>query len=332
MTTVLKQSAHETTAANDLWMHAYRQMVRIRMFEEQVNELYTRALMPGLAHLYVGEEAIAVGICEALNKEDYVTSTHRGHGHCLAKGASPDLMFAELLGKEAGYCRGKGGSMHIADPTTGNLGANAIVGGSMGIATGAAFSAKHLKNGRVAVCFFGEGALGQGLLYEEMNLAQLWKLPVIYVCENNLYNEYTHYSETTAGEICGRASAFGVHAETVNGQHVQEVYAAAKKLIERARAGEGPAFLLCNTYRYTGHHVGDIARDYYRTKQEELEWKTDRDPIKLHGGWLVQEKLADAAALAAVEAEVRAEMKTAVDFALAAPFPGPEEVEKHIYA
>ena len=336
MTTALKQGANETTAANDLtnnlWMHAYRQMLRIRLFEEQVNELYTRALMPGLAHLYVGEEAIAVGICEALNKEDYVTSTHRGHGHCLAKGASPDLMFAELLGKEAGYCRGKGGSMHIADPTTGNLGANAIVGGSMGIATGAAFSAKYLKNGRVAVCFFGEGALGQGLLYEEMNLAQLWKLPVIYVCENNLYNEYTHYSETTAGDICGRASAFGVQAETVNGQYVQEVYAAAKKLIDRARAGEGPAFLLCNTYRYTGHHVGDIARDYYRTKQEELEWKTDRDPIKLHGGWLVQEKLADAAALAAVEAEVRAEMKTAVDFALAAPFPGPEEVEKHIYA
>ncbi len=332
MTIAVKQAANEATESSEPWMHAYRQMVRIRLFEEQVNELYTRALMPGLAHLYVGEEAIAVGVCEALGKEDYVTSTHRGHGHCLAKGASPDLMFAELLGKEAGYCRGKGGSMHIADPTTGNLGANAIVGGSMGIATGAAFSAKHLKNGRVAVCFFGEGALGQGLLYEEMNLAQLWKLPVIYVCENNLYNEYTHYSETTAGDICGRAAAFGVHSETVNGQQVQEVYRTAKKLIERARTGEGPSFLLCNTYRYTGHHVGDIARDYYRSKQEELEWKTDRDPIKLHGEWLLSEKLADAAALATVAAEVQSEMKTAVDFALAAPFPGPEEVEMHVYA
>ena len=165
-----------------------------------MNELYTRALMPGLAHLYSGEEAVAVGICEALRTDDYITSTHRGHGHCLAKGASPDRMFAELLGKEAGYCRGKGGSMHIADPATGNLGANAIVGGSVGIATGAAFAAKRLGNGRVAVCFFGEGALGQGSLYEVMNLAQLWKLPVIYVCENNLYNEYTHYSETTAGD------------------------------------------------------------------------------------------------------------------------------------
>jgi acetoin:2,6-dichlorophenolindophenol oxidoreductase subunit alpha len=178
----------------DRWLHMYRQMVSIRSFEERVNDLYTRALMPGLAHLYIGEEAVAVGVCEALTREDYITSTHRGHGHCLAKGATPDRMFAELLGKEAGYCRGKGGSMHIADPSTGNLGANAIVAGSVAIATGAALSAKRLGNGRVAVCFFGEGALGQGLLYEVMNLAQLWKLPVIYVCENNLYTEYTHYT------------------------------------------------------------------------------------------------------------------------------------------
>ena len=175
------------------FLQMYGRMVAIRLFEEQVNDLYTRALMPGLAHLYIGEEAIAVGICSALRADDYITSTHRGHGHCLAKGASPDRMFAELLGKKAGYCRGKGGSMHIADPETGNLGANAIVAGSTGIATGAAFSAKRLGNGRVSVCFFGEGALGQGVLYEAMNLAQLWKLPVIYVCENNTYNEYTHY-------------------------------------------------------------------------------------------------------------------------------------------
>ncbi|MGD0761496.1 MAG: thiamine pyrophosphate-dependent dehydrogenase E1 component subunit alpha, partial [Candidatus Sulfotelmatobacter sp.] len=187
-----------TQTEKDKWLRVYRKLVSIRLFEEQVNELYTRALMPGLAHLYSGEEAVAVGICEALRVDDYITSTHRGHGHCLAKGAAPDRMFAELLGKEAGYCRGKGGSMHIADPATGNLGANAIVGGSVGIATGAAFTAKHLGTDRVAVCFFGEGALGQGSLYEVMNLAQLWKLPVIYVCENNLYNEYTHYTETTA--------------------------------------------------------------------------------------------------------------------------------------
>jgi acetoin:2,6-dichlorophenolindophenol oxidoreductase subunit alpha len=156
-----------------LLLHMYRRMVMIRLFEEQVNDLYTRALMPGLAHLYIGEEAIAVGVCEALRADDYITSTHRGHGHCLAKGAAIDRMFAELLGKEAGYCKGKGGSMHIADPDTGNLGANAIVAGSAGIATGAAFSAKRLGNGRVAVCFFGEGALGQGVVYEVMNMAAL---------------------------------------------------------------------------------------------------------------------------------------------------------------
>src|SRR6184192_4664481 len=190
---------------NEAYLQMYRRMLAIRIFEEHVNDLYTRALMPGLAHLYIGEEAVAVGVCEALNNDDYITSTHRGHGHCVAKGAALDRMFAELLGKEAGYCKGKGGSMHIADPDTGNLGANAIVGGSAGIATGAALSAKMRGSGQVAACFFGDGALGQGLLYETMNMASLWKLPVIYVCENNLYNEYTHYSETTAGEIRERA-------------------------------------------------------------------------------------------------------------------------------
>src|SRR6266851_1207219 len=196
----------------DKALHVYWQMMKIRLFEEQVNQLYLGAKMPGLAHLYIGEEGVAVGVCEALRTDDYITSTHRGHGHCLAKGASVDLMFAELLGKVSGYCRGKGGSMHIADPASGNLGANAIVGGSAGIATGAAFSAKHRGTKQVAVCFFGEGALGQGLLYEVMNLARLWNLPVIYVCENNLYTEYTHYSETTAGDVLSRATAFGIEA------------------------------------------------------------------------------------------------------------------------
>jgi TPP-dependent pyruvate/acetoin dehydrogenase alpha subunit len=332
MTIATDQSKANASVGVEQWTRMYRRMVMIRLFEEQVNELYTRALMPGLAHLYVGEEAVAVGICEALHPDDYITSTHRGHGHCLAKGASPDRMFAELLGKEAGYCRGKGGSMHIADPATGNLGANAIVGGSAGIATGAAFSSKHLGTNQVTVCFFGEGALGQGVLYEVMNLASLWKLPVIYACENNLYNEYTHYSETTAGDLLARGSAFGLHAESVDGQDVRAVYATAKRLVGRARKGDGPAFLLCNTYRYTGHHVGDINREYYRTKQEEQQWKTDRDPIKNLADWLVEQKHADAAALDRVQGEVRAEMKAAVEFALAAPYPDPEEAEQDVYA
>jgi acetoin:2,6-dichlorophenolindophenol oxidoreductase subunit alpha len=332
MTITADQSKRAAAAGVDKWLHAYRRMQMIRFFEEQVNELYTRALMPGLAHLYVGEEAVAVGICEALRKEDFITSTHRGHGHCLAKGASPDRMFAELLGKEAGYCKGKGGSMHIADPATGNLGANAIVAGSTGIATGAAFSAKHLRTGQVAVCFFGEGALGQGVLYEVMNLAALWKLPVIYVCENNLYTEYTHFAETTAGDILDRGRAFGVHAESVDGQDVRAVNEVASKLVERARRGEGPALLLCNTYRYTGHHVGDISREYYRSKQEEQEWKTNRDPLKLLANWLVDQRLAEPTALKLIESEVKAEMQAAVDFAIAAPYPSPDQAEQDVYA
>ena len=322
----------EAAVPAELAIRMYRQMVRIRLFEEQVNELYTRALMPGLAHLYIGEEAVAVGICEALKNTDYITSTHRGHGHCLAKGAMPDRMFAELLGKEAGYCRGKGGSMHIADPATGNLGANAIVGGSTGIATGAALTAKRLKTDQVSVCFFGEGALGQGVLYEVMNLAALFKLPVVYVCENNLYTEYTHFTETTAGDILTRGTAFGVQVEGVDGQDVRAVHAAAQRLVNRARRGEGPALLLCNTYRYTGHHVGDINREYYRSKQEEQEWKTKRDPIKNMGEWLIGQKIADPAALQKIEGEVRDEMKAAVEFAIAAPYPSPEEVDQDVYA
>jgi pyruvate dehydrogenase E1 component alpha subunit len=307
-------------------------MLKIRLFEQQVNQLYLSAKMPGLAHLYIGEEAVAVGICEALRRDDYITSTHRGHGHCIAKGAAVDKMFAELLGKEAGYCRGKGGSMHIADQDSGNLGANAIVGGSTGIATGAAMSAKMRGSDQVAVCFFGDGALGQGLLYEAMNMAALWKLPVIYVCENNQYTEYTHYRETTAGEVIARAEAFGIHSEAIDGQDVKIVHAAGLNLVERARRGVGPSFLLCNTYRFHGHHVGDIDRAYYRAKAEEEEWKTHRDPIALLAEWLQQNKLTDRTALDAIEDELSTEIRSAVSSALNAPYPETTEVNQHVYA
>jgi pyruvate dehydrogenase E1 component alpha subunit len=336
MSTTLHQSEDQSKTQPAVeaqqWLRMYRRMVMIRLFEEQVNDLYTRALMPGLAHLYIGEEAVAVGICEALNPNDYITSTHRGHGHCLAKGASLDRMFAELLGKEAGYCKGKGGSMHIADPDTGNLGANAIVGGSAGIATGAALSAKRLKTGQVSVCFFGDGALGQGLLYEVMNMASLWKLPVIYVCENNLYNEYTHNSETLAGDMLARATAFGIPAERIDGQDVRGVYTAAKRIVERTRSGAGPAFLVCDTYRFLGHHVGDISREYYRSKQEEQLWKTQRDPIQLLAGWLLSQNLADQARLDQIHSEVESEVAKAVQFAIDAPYPTPDKVDQDVYA
>jgi len=313
-------------------VHMYRQMLAIRLFEERVNDLYTRALMPGLAHLYIGEEAVAVGVCEALQADDYITSTHRGHGHCLAKGAAPNLMFAELLGKEAGYCKGKGGSMHIADPATGNLGANAIVGGGATLATGAAYASKALGQNRVAVCFFGEGALGQGVLYESMNLAQLWKLPVIFACENNGYNEYTHFSESTAGDVIARAQAFGMATETIDGQNVRDVHTIAAKFIERARKGDGPAFLQFKTYRYHGHHVGDIARAYYRPKAEEQEWVTERDPITLHGQWMMDNGVADRAQLDAIQEELIAEMDAAMQFAIDSPYPDPSKVDQDIYA
>ena len=313
-------------------LHMYQQMVKIREFEERVNELYKSAKMPGLAHLYTGEEAVAVGVCEALRRDDYITSTHRGHGHCLAKGASVDRMFAELLGKEAGFCRGKGGSMHIADPASGNLGANAIVGGSAGIATGAAFSAKRRGTGQVAVCFFGDGALGQGLLYEVMNMAALWKLPVIYVCENNLYNEYTHYSETTAGELTARAQAFGISTEIIDGQDVQLVYATMQRLVADARRGNGPAFLQCNTYRYYGHHVGDINRTYYRSKEEEHTWTSARDPLKILAERLVSQGLTEQPVLDQIHHDVKAEVNAGVQFALDAPYPDVGEVEEDVYA
>lgn len=314
------------------YLRMYRQMVRIRVFEDNANQLYLSAKMPGLTHMYSGEEAVAVGICEALGDSDKITSTHRGHGHCVAKGAEYKEMFCELLGKVDGYCRGKGGSMHIADQAHGNLGANAIVGGSAGIATGAALSAKRLRTKDVAVCFFGDGALGQGLLYEAMNMAALWKLPVIYACENNLYGEYTKVEEMAAGALTARAAAFGIETHVVDGQDVLAVNRLARDLVERARRGEGPFFIQLNTYRFHGHHVGDINRDYYRSKAEETLWKTERDPITNFGKWLTIEKIAGEDELKAIDKSVRAEAEAAVEYALAAPYPDAAEVRMHVYA
>lgn len=312
------------------YIHFYGQMYRIRVFEEHANQLYMDGKMPGLTHMSSGQEAVAVGVCEALSKEDYITSTHRGHGHCLAKGASLDRMFGELLGKEMGYCRGKGGSMHIADQDNGNLGANAIVGGSAGIATGAAFSAKFLNNGKVAVCFFGDGALGQGLLYEVLNMASLWSLPVLYVCENNLYGEYTHYSEMLSGTFEGRAKAFSVPFVEVDGQDITKVYPETVKIIKSLRKGKGPAFMLCNTYRYYGHHVGDINREYYREQKEETYWKEKRDPLIILRQTLltlqVSEKQIDN-----IEKDIKDEAEHALHIALNAPFPAKDEVAVHVY-
>ncbi len=314
------------------WLHLYEQMLTIRLFEEEVNELYKSRKMPGLAHQYSGEEGVAVGVCAALRRDDTITSTHRGHGHCLAKGASVDRMFAELLGKAPGYCRGKGGSMHIADLEGGNLGANAIVGGSAGIATGAALSAKMRGTDQVSVCFFGDGALGQGLIYEVMNMAALWRLPVVYVCENNLYSEYTPSPQVLAGSIRARPEAFGIYTLEVDGQDVGAVWRASQELVGRCRSAEGPGFLICNTYRYYGHHVGDINRAYYRSKEEETYWRSERDPLTLLAGRLTAEGLVGARVIDEIGQQVGDTIRAAVAFALNAPYPDPSEVDQHVYA
>ena len=314
------------------YLQMFKQMVRIRAFEEQANQLYLSAKMPGLTHMYVGQEAVAVGICEALTPNDKITSTHRGHGHCVAKGADFKQMFCELLGKEEGYCRGKGGSMHIADQSNGNLGANAIVGGAAGIATGAALSAKQLRSNEVSVCFFGDGALGQGLLYETMNMAALWKLPVIYACENNLYGEYTKVEEMAAGDLMARAKGFGIESFEVDGQDVLAVNSLTQELVERARKGQGPFFILLNTYRYYGHHVGDINREYYRSKEEEMSWRRDRDPITNFNQLLIEKKISTTEELKLIEHEIEKEAQEAVSYALDAAWPDASEVDMHVFA
>ena len=322
----------KTKTNTDDYLRMYRQMVRIRTFEDNANQLYLSAKMPGLTHMYSGEEAVAVGLCEALTDADRITSTHRGHGHCVAKGAEFREMFCELLGKEEGYCRGKGGSMHIADQSHGNLGANAIVGGSMGIATGSALRAKLQGSDDVTVCFFGDGATAQGLWYEVMNMAALWRLPVIYACENNGYSEYTRTDEIAAGSITARAEAFGIESHQVDGQDVLAVNDLATSLVARARRGEGPFFVELMTYRYHGHHVGDINRAYYRSKEEETDWKENRDPIVRFRSWLVAEGIASEDEIEAMTAEIETDAAEAVAYAEAAPYPDVSEVDMHVYA
>jgi pyruvate dehydrogenase E1 component alpha subunit len=241
-------------------------------------------------------------------------------------------MLAELLGKHAGYCKGKGGSMHVADPATGILGATGIVGAGAAMAAGAALAAQYLKTDNVTVCFFGEGALGQGLVYEAMNMAQLWRLPVIFICENNQYSEFTHFSDSTAGTILDRPKAFGIASDVVDGQDVCAVFTATTRYVERARRGQGPAFVQANTYRYHGHHVRDTSRAFYRQSTEEEQWRSTRDPIALLGDLMVRQQTTAAATLTRIREEVSAEMDRAVEFALDAPYPDATAVSEDVYA
>ena len=315
----------------DRLLKMYRDMITIRAFEEQAGALYARGSMPGLVHLSSGQEAVAVGVCAALREDDYIASHHRGHGHCIAKGARVDRMFAELLGRSAGYCKGKGGSMHIADPSTGNLGTTGIVGGGIPIAAGAALSAKLRGTGQVGVCFFGDGALNQGVLFETMNLASIWRLPVLFVCENNLYGEFTASDTVTAGkQYTSRGEVFSIPSKEVDGMDVLAVYRAADDAVQKARSGKGPTFLVCHTYRFKGHHAGDQAQGY-KKEQERRDWMK-KDPIPRFSEWLVSQKLTDAAALSAIEKEVEQQIRKGLEFAQSSPEPDSGDLMRDIYA
>ena len=313
-----------------LWF-MYRKMAEIRLFEEHVWNVYTRGLMPGLAHLYIGEEGVAVGACAALRDDDYITSTHRGHGHCLAKGGKLDRMMAEIMGKEAGYCRGKGGSMHIADMSVGILGANGIVGGGFGICTGAGLSAKLRGTDQVGVCFFGDGAANQGIMLETINMAVVWNLPVIYICENNQYGEHTPYQTVTGVEhIADRAKGFGLEGIIADGSDVLEMYEAVSATVAKARNGGGPTLIEAKTYRFQGHHVGDAQT--YRTSKEVDWWSEQKDPISLLGNYMVANKVAKKSELDELYEQVESEVLEAIEFGKEAPFPPPEQAFEDVYA
>ena len=302
----------------------------IRRFEEGAEDAYTRGLIHGTMHLSIGQEASALGICMPLNPDDQITSTHRGHGHCIAKGAQVDRMFAEFFGKTTGYCKGRGGSMHIADVSAGNLGANGIVAGGIPIAVGAALSAKMQKNGKVVICFFGDGATNEGAFHESLNMASIWKLPVVFVCENNGYGMSTSTARSTAVEnIADRAVAYSMPGITVFGNDFSAVAEASTEAVERARRGEGPSLIETKTYRHRGHSKSD--RNRYRTKEEIEEWKALRDPISLFETELKQFGIMDDAAIAKVREAVDAEIAAGIAFAKDSPLPSTADVLNFVY-
>jgi TPP-dependent pyruvate/acetoin dehydrogenase alpha subunit len=312
----------------------YYRMRRIRRFEETAQELYRRGTVVGLLHLYIGEEAVATGACLALRDDDYVTSTHRGHGHVLAKGADANRLMAELCGRVTGYCQGKGGSMHAADLSLGILGANGIVGGGFGIATGAALSAKKRRSGQVTICFFGDGAANQGIFMEVLNMAGLWQLPVVYVCENNGFGEYTRTEEATVTSqpIGARAAAFGLPTAQVDGNDVIAVHEAVKEAVDRARAGGGPSFVEARTYRLSGHHMGDVGFSRGYRNKEELDARTRQEPVGRFRAWLLENQALNESEIAALEAKIEAEMTEAVAFVNRSPLPELSQIEEHVYA
>lgn len=310
-------------------LYAYTTMKKIRLFEEKVYELFTEGQMPGFAHLYAGEEAMATGVCAHLTEKDYITSTHRGHGHCIAKGADIKLMMAELYGKSTGLCKGKGGSMHIADMDIGMLGANGIVGAGGPLACGAGLMAKTLGTGQVTVCFFGDGACEQGTMHEAMNLACCWKLPVVFVCENNGFAESTPFGyHCAAKNISDRAVAYDMPGITVDGSDFFAVYEAAEQAIGRARRGDGPSLIECRGFRYYGHFIGDPM--IYVTEEDQQRNRA-RDPIETFKKRVLERELLSEKEMSEIDGKLAASIEEAVEFGQESPLPDIKEVLTDVY-
>ncbi|WP_066568737.1 thiamine pyrophosphate-dependent dehydrogenase E1 component subunit alpha [Snodgrassella sp. CFCC 13594] len=309
----------------------YEKMNDIRFFEDRLHELFAKGEIPGFVHLYAGEEAVAVGVCAHLTDDDQITSTHRGHGHCVAKGCDLNGMMAEIYGRSGGLCKGKGGSMHIADIDKGMLGANGMVGGGFTLAAGAALRNQYLKTKNVAVCFFGDGAANEGTFHEAINMASIWKLPVVFVCENNMFAEATpqHYSSASK-TIADRACAYNMPGKTIDGKNVVAVYEEVGAAIERARNGEGPSLIECKTYRKYGHFEGDEQK--YKALDGEEKDFADVDPIPLFRDYAIKHKLLTAKQADEIEAASQQRIEDAIKFAEASPIPAPEALYEDVYA
>ncbi|KWZ81001.1 thiamine pyrophosphate-dependent dehydrogenase E1 component subunit alpha [Heyndrickxia coagulans] len=324
----VKAGELQLTKEKAQWM--LQKMFEIRKFEDKVHEVFATGILPGFVHLYAGEEAVAVGVCAHLNDQDMITSTHRGHGHCIAKGCDLKGMMAEIYGKATGLCKGKGGSMHIADLDKGMLGANGIVGGGFPLACGAALTAKVKKTSNVSVCFFGDGANNHGTFHEGINLAAVWKLPVIFVAENNGYGEATpfHYA-SSCKTIADRAVAYDIPGVRVDGKDIVAVYQAAKEAVERARNGEGPSLIECVTYRNYGHFEGDAQT--YKAEAEKAKQLNEKDAIVQFKKFVLEQNLFSEADINSLEQKVEQEIEEAVKFSEESPYPDPSELLKDVY-
>lgn len=318
------------SVTRDTQLELHRMMMLIRLFEEALEEMFSRGLLHGTMHLSIGQEATAAGACLALDKKDLITSTHRGHGHCLGKGADPYKMFAELLGREDGYCRGRGGSMHIADLSNGNLGANGIVAGSLTISVGAALSFQLQKKENIVLCFFGDGAVNEGSFHEALNLASLWNLPVLFLCENNQYGMSMASEKAVAGEsIASRGNSYGIESVQIDGNDVEAVYESVSSCKDEILSNNRPKFIEAVTYRYRGHSKSD--RNLYRTSEEINFWKDEKDPIKRYIGKLLEQGITEVD-LKEIDEEVKQTIRTSVKKALDSPLSPITNLEEDSYA